>query len=95
MMDVRVSVSVVAGLFLVTALAVVHIRHQNRLTFLDLQALQAERDRLNVEWGQLLLERGTWGNHQVVEQKARSELHMTVPSENQTVSVALQEPTEQ
>ncbi len=94
MMGVRVAVGVVAGLFLVTALAVVHVRHQNRLTFLDLQALQAERDRLNVEWGQLLLERGTWGNHQVVEQKARSELRMTVPSEEQTVSVALQESTE-
>ncbi len=94
MMGLRVAVAVVGGLFLFTALAVVHIRQQNRLTFLELQALQAERDRLNVEWGQLLLERGTWGNHQVVEQKARSELRMTVPSEDQSVSVALQESTE-
>ena len=43
---------------MVSAIGVVQLKHENRLRFVELQQLQAQRDALNVEWGQLLLEGG-------------------------------------
>ena len=80
-----------AALFLlITALALVHVRHKNRVAFQELQTLQSERDQLNVEWGQLLLEQATWSVHHVVEKKASSRLKMMNPSTEQTVIIALE-----
>ena len=43
---------------IVSAYAVVELRHRNRLMFVELQDLTQKRDMLNIEWGQLLLEHG-------------------------------------
>ncbi len=95
MSNARVGVIVMTVLLVATALAIVHVRYQNRTAFLELQAQQGERDRLNVEWGRLLLERGTWAGHQLVQGRARSELGMTVPEPTSTVNIALEEPEPQ
>ena len=74
--------SLLASLFaliVVSALAVVHTRHQFRVTFVAVQDAYKERDQLNAEWSQLLLEQSTWAFHHLVEKKARSRLGMTVP----------------
>jgi cell division protein FtsL len=65
---------------MVSAIGVVYSRHLNRVWFVELQSLQAQRDRLNVEWGQLLLEQGTWSVHGRIEDVARQKLKMGMPT---------------
>ena len=73
----------------ISALALVYVRHQNRLQFFELQSLHAERDLLNEKWGQLLLEQGTWAEHALVEKKATQKLSMQRPSVERTVLLSL------
>jgi len=61
------------------SIAVVQTRQESRELFAELQARQAERDALNVEWGKLLLEEATWSQHRRVEAVARSRLNMSTP----------------
>ncbi len=67
------------SLVFVTALQVVSTRHQTRQLVVQLQELRTHESELEREWGQLLLEHGTWGTHGRVEQLARTKLDMTVP----------------
>jgi len=46
----------------------------------QLEKLSAERDRLNIEWGQLQLEQSAWSNHGFVERVASDRLRMTLPA---------------
>ena len=64
---------------LAAAVAVVWSKHQARSLFIELQALHAERDALDIEWGQLKLEQSAWAMHGRVEQTARLNLKMVVP----------------
>ena len=60
------------------ALGVVRARHGNRTEFVELQQLEARRDALEVEWGQLQLEQSAWATHGRIEQVARKELDMVI-----------------
>jgi cell division protein FtsL len=71
----------------VSAILVIETRHQSRLLFAQLQQLQHERDGLNTEWGQLLLEEGTWSEHRRVERMARAQLEMSIPGRDRIVVV--------
>jgi len=70
-----------------SAYAVIELRHHNRLLFAELQELTRERDQLNTEWGQLLLEQGAWSEHRRVEETARVRLGMALPTSDQVVVV--------
>lgn len=83
----RVALLVIA--VMVSALAVVYLRQRNRMDFVQLQALQNERDNLNIERGKLLLEEGTSSEHRRVEALARTRLGMAMPAPNQVVIVYL------
>ena len=72
---------------LVSALAVVYAKFQTRVLFADLQALQADADRMNIEWGQLQLEQSTKLTHGKVEHLARKRLGMVMPSAEQVVVI--------
>lgn len=63
----------------VSALEVVLYRHETRKLFTVIQELDARQNELDREWGQLLLEQGTWGTHGRIEDIARNELDMIVP----------------
>lgn len=76
----------IAALFL-SALAVIDARHENRVLFAQLQQLRQQRDQLNVEWGQLLLEQSTWSTHARIEQLATQQLDMQMPSHAHIVVV--------
>ncbi len=65
---------------MVSALAVVLAKHEARLLFTELQQLHTERDRLDIEWGRLRIEQSTWSAHGRIEQLARDELSMTIPT---------------
>ena len=75
----RIAFSLLIFSVFASALQVVLHRHANRQLFLALQELQAEQNDLDREWGQLLLEQGTWATHGRIEEIARNKLNMTVP----------------
>lgn len=64
---------------LASAAGVVHVRHEARTLFIELERLTAERDRLNIEWGQLQLEQSAWSNHGFVERVSNEKLRMVLP----------------
>lgn len=64
----------------ISGIAVVYVRHQHRLTFIALRDAQLQRDQLNIEWRQLLLEESTWSAHHLIEKNAREKLKMITPS---------------
>lgn len=70
-----------------SAMLVIETRHQSRMLFADLQSARAERDALDTEWGQLLLEEGTWSEHRRVEAVARTRLDMMLPGRDHIVVV--------
>ena len=63
-----------------SALAVVWSIHETRTSFIDLQSLHAERDRLDIEWSQLKIEQSAWATHGRVENTARTRLKMVIPT---------------
>lgn len=77
--------AMLASAVLVVAMLVVALRHESRLLFAQLQMLRSERDALNTEWGQLLLEEGTWSEHRRIEQMARTRLDMHIPGRDRIV----------
>lgn len=83
--------ALLAGLVLVlmaSAVAAVYAKHQTRKQFVELQGLVAERDRLEMDWGRLQLERSTLGSHARVEQLARERLDMRTPEPAEIQMVA-------
>jgi cell division protein FtsL len=71
-----------------SAIGVVYNKHQSRQLFAQLQRLQHEVESLQVEWGQLLLEQGTWSSDARVERIARERLHMKLPEPNEVVVIS-------
>ncbi len=66
-----------------SAVATVYTKHQSRKLYAELQVLQRERDRLEIEWGQLQIEQSTWSTHARVERMAREEIGMGEPRPEQ------------
>ena len=73
---------------LASAVGVVFVRHEARGLFVQLERLSAERDQLNIEWGQLQLEQSAWSNHGFVERVANDKLRMTLPQPSEVQIVA-------
>ncbi|WP_129776703.1 cell division protein FtsL [Peristeroidobacter soli] len=78
-MSNRLGMAVLWMALLAAAIAVVWSKHEARSLFIELQRLNAERDRLDIEWGQLKLEQSAFSMHGRVEQAARVNLQMVVP----------------
>jgi cell division protein FtsL len=75
---VAILVLLLAGV-VASGIAVVQARHQHRQLFVELTALERERDELNIEFGRMQLEQATWADTQRIEQIARSKLGMKYP----------------
>jgi len=74
-----VFVVVLAAAVLGSALGAVYTKHESRKRFVQLQALQEEQTRMDVEWGRLQLEQSAWDTHGRIERLAREKLHMRIP----------------
>ena len=77
-------------LMMSSALLLIYSKHQSRRLFVDLQQLKQQVDALNTEWSQLQLEQGAWSGHARIESKARKELSMIVPRDDDIVYMRLQ-----
>lgn len=62
-----------------SAAGAVYCEHRARQLFIQLEALNAQRDTLQIEWGQLQLEQSAWSSHAFVERVAGTRLHMATP----------------
>ena len=73
-----------AGIILLaSSMTLIYIRHLNRIVFVQEQAIFSQRDELNIEWRKLLTELATWSVLRI-ENKARKELDLKVPTIEQT-----------
>ena len=62
-----------------SAAGAIWCKHRSRELFIQLEALNARRDNLEIEWGQLQLEQSAWSTHAFVERVANAKLHMAMP----------------
>ena len=71
-----------------SAVAVVHAHHVRRSLFVELDEVDARRDRLQVEWGRLQIERSTWASSDRIERVAAEKLNLHLSRAEATVLVA-------
>ncbi len=67
------------------ALAVVTVRHQNRLSFMEWRKVEAEKVELQSERGRLLLEHATWAGRRNIVEDARQRLGMAPPAPDKII----------
>lgn len=70
-----------------SAVWVAATRHQARQLFIELEALNRERDRLQIDWGRLQLEQSAWAAHPRIESLARDRLALAVPDQSRIVLI--------
>ena len=75
-------------LVLASAAGAIFVKHRARELFVELEKVNRERDRLEIEWGQLQLEQSAWSTHAFVENVAASNLGMRTPPPKQIEVVA-------
>jgi cell division protein FtsL len=66
-----------------TGMGVVYLKHESRQLYSELQRYDKQREALQVEWSQLLLEQGAWATDARVERIATERLNMKVPTANE------------
>lgn len=75
---VRLNLMLLA-ILIACALALVTSQHRARKLYVELQKQQDIARQLEVEWGRLQLEQGTWAMHARIEKIAIRALGMQVP----------------
>ena len=69
---------------LVSALAVVYVTNLHRTTLSQLEAAEQQANRLQLQWGQLLLEEASQANSSRVQRVAEQKLRMCLPTDAQS-----------
>jgi cell division protein FtsL len=72
---------------LVSGISVIYTTFKNRSMLNELQQLRNQRNELQVQWGQLLIEQSTFSLDSRIERKAIEELQMIVPEFSDVVMV--------
>ena len=70
---------ILAVVCVISAITLVYTKHESRNLFVELEQLTAERDELNIEWGQLQIEQSTWATRARIERVALEELELVRP----------------
>jgi cell division protein FtsL len=86
-MSARILLAVLVVANLISAIGVVHSRHQHRQQFFALTGLEKARDELNIEFGRLQLEQATLAESNRIDQIARERLGMKTPEPTEIVVV--------
>ncbi len=93
-MSTRSSQIVAAALLgiaiIATGVGIVLAKHDARQLFAELEALNREHDRLEIDWGRLRLEQSAYATHPRIEQLARDNLGLAAPEQQSIVVVAEQ-----
>lgn len=75
------------GGVIVSAVAVAYTKYTSRQLFVASQVLDRERDELDIVWGKLQLEYGTWGAPGRVENLAHERLGMRLPQPSEVIVI--------
>lgn len=70
-----------------SAFSVIYFTHLNRQTTSSLEVLLTERDELDIEWRNLLLEQNSLAEHSTIESQARKLLKMKRPNINSEIII--------
>ncbi|GAC1619580.1 MAG: hypothetical protein NVS9B10_00420 [Nevskia sp.] len=73
---------------MLSALAVIQIKHRHRTLTTQLEQLRTERERLELEWAQLQLEEATLAQHSRVDTLARTQFDMIDPRDYRIVDAS-------
>lgn len=76
-------------LVIVSAFLVIYFTHVNRQTTSELEVLLTERDELDIEWRNLLIEQNSLAEHSAIESKAAKLLDMKRPNIKSEVIIKL------
>ncbi|MDD9984312.1 MAG: cell division protein FtsL [Gammaproteobacteria bacterium] len=88
MMRDAIVASILLLAVIASAVAVVHTHHVRRSLFVELDEVDARRDRLQVEWGRLQIEQSTWAASDRIERVAAQKLNLQLSRAGATVLVA-------
>lgn len=72
---------------LISGLSVIYMTNTTRSLNATIQQTLAERERLHVQWGQLLLEKSTWIMQARIQNLAEGKLGMLIPDSKTVVVV--------
>lgn len=75
----NLTIGLLIAAVMASAIAVVDSTYLSRQAHGELRELERQRDQLQVEWGRLLLERGTLAAHDRIKELATSRLQMGPP----------------
>lgn len=73
----------------ISAFTVIFLTHLNRQTTIELEQLYSQRDDLDIEWRNLLLEQNSLAEHSEIEQQAEQQLIMKRPKPNEEIIIKL------
>jgi cell division protein FtsL len=76
-------------LVIISAFSVIYLTHLNRQSTSGMEILLSERDELDIEWRNLLLEQNSLAEHSAIESKAKKLLKMKRPTVKTEVIVSL------
>ncbi|HEU4619344.1 MAG TPA: cell division protein FtsL [Gammaproteobacteria bacterium] len=71
-----------------SGLRLIRAEHDARQLFVELEELNREQDRLQIDWGRLQLEQSTYATHSRIEALAREQLNLAAPRDQQIVIVS-------
>jgi cell division protein FtsL len=83
----QIAVLVLAIAVLLSALGIIYVTHTTRVLHATYQHNLVEQNQLQVQRGQLLLERSTWMMQSRIQQLAESKLGMVVPNSKAVVII--------
>ena len=81
---------VLLALVVISAFSVIYYTHVNRQTTSELELLYTQRDELDIEWRNLLLEQNSLAEHSAIESKAKKLLNMKRPDANSEIIITLE-----
>lgn len=80
---------VLLAILIACAVGIVTAQNEARRLFVDLQQIEADARKMNIEFGQLKLEQSTWAMHSRVEKIALERLHLRLPTPERTQLIGL------
>jgi cell division protein FtsL len=79
--------SILISILLVSALMVIYKKYNSRIIFIEIQKQEKALDQYEVAWGQLQLELTTLAEQNRVEQIAREQLKLVLPSREKIIYI--------
>lgn len=81
---------ILLALVVVSAFSVIYYTHVNRQKTSELELLFTQRDNLDIEWRNLLLEQNSLAEHSAIESKATKLLNMKRPDAKSEIIISLE-----